>query len=125
PETAMLTLPGAKQEQLARKGLRFVRRKSADGFFYFLANRSDKTIDEYVPLGTIAESALIYDPRFENRIGTAELLHHGPRPLDRSYVGSDARFSEEHADIHLQLLPGESCIVRTFTNKVVRGPMWP
>jgi hypothetical protein len=102
-------LSGAKQEQLVRKGLRFVRRKSADGFLYFLANRSDKAIDEYVPLGTVTESAIIYDPRFENRTGIAELLHQGAG----------------RSDIHLQLQPGESCIVRTFTNKVVKGPMWP
>ncbi len=116
----LLGLSGAKREPCAESGLRFVRRKSVDGFLYFFANRSDRTVDNYVPLGTVIESAVIFDPRFEGRLGLSELYHW------RELVPHlPARFGEETGSIHLQLQPGESCIVRTFTNKVVKGPTWP
>jgi hypothetical protein len=117
----LLPLCGAKNELAVQHGLRFLRRKSADGFLYSFADRSELPVDKYIPMATIIESAIIFDPRFESRMGLAE-LHHGHEPLP---VASSARFGEETGSIHLQLQPGESCIVRTFTNKVVKGPMWP
>jgi hypothetical protein len=116
---------GPKAERLVKMGLRFIRRKSADGFIYFLANRSERAIDEYIPLGTVAESAIIFDPRSENRTGRAEMFHHGLPRLDPGETSSDSKLGAKSPEIHLQLQPGESCIVRTFTNKVVRGPFWP
>jgi len=116
----LLQMSGAKQESATQFGLRFVRRKSSDGYLYFLANRTGRLVDKYVPITTTVESAVIFDPRFQNRIGLAE-LHHG-----REFAPevSPAHPGEETGSIHLQLQPGESCFVRTFTNKVIKGSSW-
>jgi hypothetical protein len=116
----LLQMSGAKQEPAAQFGLRFVRRKTSDGFLYFLANRSDGAMDKYVPIATILETAVIFDPRFQDRMGLAE-VHHG-RALVPQVLPTD--FGEETGSIRLQLQPGESCFVRTFTNKVIKGPSW-
>jgi hypothetical protein len=118
----LLPICGAKRELAVQYGLRFLRRKSVDGFLYFFANRSEQPVDKYVPIATSIESAVIFDTRFEKRVGTAELYRHVP---GISPSLSPVRFPMEIADIHFQLQPGESCIVRTFTNKVVKGPSWP
>jgi hypothetical protein len=104
-----------KREPAVESGLRFVRRKYAEGFIYFFANRSQETLAKYISLATPAESAVIFDPRFDSRVGTAELAGRG--------VGSFANRAEVTM-LHLQLQPGESCIVRTFTNRIVNGPRW-
>src|SRR6266850_4924316 len=117
----LVHMSGGKREPAIRSGLRFIRQKTAEGFLYFFANRSELPLDSYAPIATIIESAIVFDPRFENRIGLAELFH------GRDVVPSErpAQFGKETGSIHLQLQPGESCIVRTFTNKVVTGPTWP
>jgi len=122
---ALLELIGANREPFTRHGLRFVRRKSGEGFLYFIANRSESAVDQYVPFGTVVESAIVFDPRFEKRMGMAEIFHHPVGRLTPRSLLSDADLRTACADIHLQLQSGESCIVRTFTNKVVKGPIWP
>ena len=104
-----LSFLGLKGESLVQSGLRFVREKYADGFVYFLANRSEQPLDKDLLLQRPMMCAVIFDPRFESRLGLA----------------SSIPSSDLNGAIHLQLEPGESCIVRTFTNKVVKGPMWP
>ena len=90
-------------------GVRFVRRSHAEGYHYFFANRSDKAVDDWVTLGRAAQSAVILDPRFDDRSGVASLR-------------KDAAGATQ---VYLQLLPGESCILRTFTDKTITGPAWP
>jgi alpha-L-rhamnosidase len=89
-------------------GIGFIRRKYKDGFIYFFANRTERALDRYVQLETRLRSAVIFDGRFESRIGVAKIF----------------AAAESEGAIHLQLNPGESYIVRTFTNKVVEGPSW-
>jgi hypothetical protein len=104
-----------KREPAAESGLRFVRQTFPEGFIYFFANRSQEAVAKYVSLATPAESAVIFDPRFESRVGTAELARRGVVSLANR---------AEVTMIHLQLKPGESCIVRTYTNRIVNGPRW-
>jgi hypothetical protein len=104
-----------KREPAVESGLRFVRRKYAEGFIYFFANRSQEALAKYISLATPAESAVIFDPSFDSRVGTAELARRG--------VGSLTNRAEVTM-IHLQLQPGESCVVRTYTNRIVTGPRW-
>jgi len=42
---------GVKREPMADNGLWFVRRTSATGLNYFLANRGDKPVDQWITLG--------------------------------------------------------------------------
>ena len=104
---ALLEEARVVREPCVDLGLRFVRRTHAEGYHYFMANRGDKPVDGWVTLATRAQSALILDPRFEDRAGLARLKHEG---------GATA--------IHLQLQPGESTVVRTFTDKTVAASSW-
>jgi hypothetical protein len=102
---------GVAGEHLMEAGIRFVRRKYTDGFIYFLANRGEGPVDKEITFQTPVMSAIVFDPRFESRIGLAQ-----------SFFGREGSLESR---VHLQLQPGESCIVRTFTNKAIKGPMWP
>jgi hypothetical protein len=93
--------------------LRFVRRKDAEGYLYLIVNRGEMALDQDFLLKAPAQSAVIFDPKSENRVGLAELPHH------------TKLLTEQLTAIHLQLGPGESCFVRTFTNRMVKGPSWP
>jgi hypothetical protein len=97
------------REAASNLGIRFVRRSHAEGYHYFFANRSDKPVDDWVTLGRTAQSAVILDPRFADRSGMAALR----------------KDTISRTQVHLQLQPGESCILRTFTDKTVTGPAWP
>src|SRR5207253_8000771 len=92
---------GVQREAMVDNGLRFVRRREEHGHSYFIVNRGEKRIDAWVPLATSASSAAIFDPRFEDHIGVAAFRPSAARGL---------------AQIYLQLDPGESCVVRTFTS---------
>ena len=106
---ALLETAQVPREAASDLGVRFVRRSHAEGYHYFLANRSDKAVDGWVTLGRNAQSAVILDPRFDDHSGVASLR--------KNAAGA--------TQVYLQLLPGESCILRTFTDKSVTGPAWP
>lgn len=104
---ALLRVAGVAREPAVDLGLRVIRRHDSSGFLYFLANRSDHAVDGWVTLGTKAESAAILDPRYVHRTGVAAL---------RQSTGSAT-------EVYLQLQPGESCFLRTFSKKV-EGLAW-
>lgn len=91
---------GVRPEPMVRSGLRFVRRSHVDGYHYFIVNRSDKTFDGKVPLSVPFQSAAILDPW--------NPAHNGIAPIGNS-------------GISLHLAPGESTIVRTFSERKVEG----
>lgn len=85
-------------EPLVKKGLQFIRRKHAAGYHYFIANFSAHAVDSWVDLGVPFTSTVILDP-MSGATGVAQ-----------------ARNGEA---IYLQMLPGESRILRTFDDKKV------
>jgi hypothetical protein len=105
---AMLRKAGVSREPSVDVGIRFVRRIHSQGCHYFLVNRSERPVDSWVTLGSPARSAVILDPRFESRVGVVALR----------------RGEDGSTQVYLQLQPGESCILRTFTEKTVDGPAW-
>ena len=105
---ALLEIANIPREAASDLGVRFVRRSQPEGYHYFFANRSDKAVDGWVTLGRAAQSAVILDPRFDD--------HSGVAALRKDAAGATL--------VYLQLLPGESCILRTFTDKSVSGPAW-
>ena len=107
---ALLEAASVAREPCVDAGLRFVRRRHADGYNYFIANRSAKAVEGWITLGTPANSAVLLDPRVEDRVGVAAL---------RNSPGTS-----QLKQVYLQLEPGESCFVRTFTIKKVDGPAW-
>lgn len=105
---AMLQESSVCRESCVDMGIRFVRRAHSQGHHYFLVNRSEHSVDGWVPLGLPVSSVVIMDPLFATRTGLAALRH--------SKDGS--------AQVYLQLQPGQSCILRTFTEKAVDGAEW-
>jgi hypothetical protein len=91
----------AAELDLARLGIRHVRRLLDDGHAYFLVNSSGKAIDSTVKLSRPHQSAVLLDPMS----GKSGLALRGE-------------------GIRLVLAPGESRIIRTFSNKQATGPLW-
>ena len=105
---ALLKQTQAMREPMMDDGIWFVRRAHPQGYQYFIANRSDKPVEKWVALGTPAESAVLLDPRFDNRSGVA---------LVRQTTNGATQ-------VYLQLLLGESRILRTFEERPVSGEAW-
>ncbi|MBI5382314.1 MAG: glycoside hydrolase family 2 [Opitutae bacterium] len=105
--TALLALTRATAEPLATQGVDVLRRRTADGYIYFVANLTAQPLDGWVQLGRAAQSAVLLDAR-TGRAGVAAL-----HPLP------------DGAEVFLQLRPGESIFVRTLTKRAARGAAWP
>ncbi len=102
-----LTVCDVNPEELAHRGLRFIRRINDYGYNYFITNLTGNTIDSWIPLSVNFQSALLLDPRFENRIGKLAV-----------------RQNSGENEVYLQLQPGESYIIRTFTDKKINAKRW-
>jgi hypothetical protein len=101
----MLERSGTARERMAETyGVRFIRRRHSEGHHYFIANLGRVPVDEWVRLGVDAESVVIFDPLSGDR-GVAAAREGG-------------------AEVYLQLQPGQSCILRTFSSRQVDGPEW-
>ena len=96
---ALMDAAKVKKERLAEDGLSFIRRKNNDGTVYFINNRSDKVVDEWVPLNSSANSVGLFEPMFE-KTGLAKW-----------------RKANNGIEVHLQLQPYESIIVQTYNAK--------
>jgi len=91
---------GVTREPLAdHAGLRFVRRAFAGGKGYFIANRGDQPVDDWLALAAPAKTVVLMDALSGRTGGAATRL------------AADGRL-----EFHLQLEPGESMVVRAFTN---------
>lgn len=97
-----------RREALAEAGLSFIRRARPDGTDYFLANLTAKPFAGWTKLGSGARGASLMDP-LTGAVGAAAL-----RPGD---AGA--------AEVYLQLVPGESLILRTFAQAPASRPNWP
>ena len=99
------THAGARIEPVAARGLGCLRRKTAAGHLYFLANLGAEKFDGWTPLGTSLVSAVLMDAR-TGRSGLA-----ATRGTDRP-------------EVRLQLEPGESIFIRTFGGRRADGEPW-
>ena len=104
---AQLAASGVPREALTDTGLSFVRRTYANGWNYFIANRTDKDVAGWVPLARAGDSAVILDP-LTGRTGVAA-----------------SRKNADHFEVYLDLPAGASEIVRLVAGQVVTGPAWP
>lgn len=105
-ETMLSRVPIAREAAMD-SDIRFERRRSENGFDYFLVNRGRDAFDGWMTLGKPAQSAVLMDPRFENRTGWAAVRKNG---------GS--------TQVYLQLQPEQSAILRTFTDTKAGSPKW-
>ena len=97
-----LARAGIAREPLVDQGLVFIRRAWAGGHAYFIANRGEKAVDDFIPLAVPAASVVILDP-MTGRAGFAAMR--------------DGKF-------RLQIRAGESRIVRTFQEPQPATPAW-
>lgn len=104
----MLKLSGVGREPMVDTvGVRFIRRSHTKGHHYFVANLGGNLLDGWVTLGVKAKSVVIFDALS------------GKRGLAASRVGENGR-----TQVYLQLQPGQSCILRTFSSRKIDGPKW-
>jgi hypothetical protein len=103
----LLAKAGAHPEVLAGYGAKFIRMKYKNGSIYFISNFSKEPIDRIVRLSSPSKSSVIYDP-LTGQSGVASMKSAGA-------LGTD---------VLLQLLPGQSLLVRTFTGGKVSGKAW-
>jgi hypothetical protein len=93
-----------RQAQVRRdkleNGLSILRRKNNDGQVYFVNNRSDKYITQWIRLKTKALSAALFDPM-----------------LGENGMAKWRQDNEGNFDVYLQLQPYESIIVQTYKSK--------
>ena len=90
-------------ETLSSEGLKYIRRKNANGFHYFISNLGPKTVNGWIELGIPAKSIVLFDP-LSGVSGVTKMKAENNKTL-----------------IHLQLKPSQSIIVKTFTSKIVTG----
>jgi len=102
----LLSLASVSAESIVKKGVGFIRRKHEDGYYYFLANLSEHTLDGWIPLTVPFISALILDPNTGN------------------YGIAASRNKQGKSEVYLQLKPGESLILKTHIEKSVKKPLW-
>jgi hypothetical protein len=105
--TKLLAHANTRREPMGDQGLRFTRRTYAGGALYFILNRGNTPVDGWVPVGTRARSAAIFDAL------TGEAGLTSVRP---SAGGGQ--------EVYLQLAPGASCVLKTF-DTAQRGQPFP
>jgi hypothetical protein len=103
----LLDAAAIEREPLVDRRLQFIRRKTAEGTTYFLANHSSEAVCDWVTLASSCRSAVLMDP-MTARTGAAPL-----------------RRADGRTEIYLQMEPGETRVVRLFDDKHCDGPAWP
>ena len=83
-----------------------IRRKNDSGYHYFFTLLSPNAIDNWVPLTVKATSAVFFDP-LSGKSGKANI-----------------RYKNNTTEVYMQLQPGQSIILKTFTQKEADAPQW-
>lgn len=96
---ALMSAGKVRSERVAEKDLSFIRRKNSEGTAYFIDNRNDKAMDEWIPLNAKATSVALFEPMF-GKTGLAKWRKNG-----------------KTFEVHLQLQPYQSVIVQAYNTK--------
>ena len=103
----MLAISGVVEEQFVSelKG-QLIRRSDETGYCYFFTMLANNPVDEWVNLSVNAKSALFFDP-MTGKTGNATLREHKGK-----------------TQVYMQLRPGESIILKTFTELIIESQPW-
>ncbi len=104
--------PPVVREPIADTGLGVLRRRTAEGEIYFVADLTAKPFDGWVALGRAAQGAVLMDAR-SGRTGVAALR---PGTRTSSSIGGP--------QVYLQLQPSQSIFIRTIADRPARGAPW-
>jgi hypothetical protein len=96
---ALMDAAKVRKENVSDKGLSFIRRKNNEGTVYFINNRSNKAIDEWIPLSANSNAVALFEPMF-GKTGLAKWRKRG-----------------SNIEVRLQLEPYESIIIQTYKTK--------
>jgi hypothetical protein len=92
---ALLARAGVAREPLVdHEGLFYIRRSANGGRYYFIANRSDKPVNGWIPVAMAIKSAVLMDA-MNGRMGAGVV-----------------RRTDNGAEVYVQIEPGQSIIVR-------------
>jgi len=103
----LLDMAEIAREPLVDHGLKFMRRKSPSHVSYFIANHSAESVNAWVALASPCGSAVMMNP-MTARTGVAPI-----------------RIEGEKTEVYLQMQPGETRILRVFSEQTLGGPVWP
>ncbi len=98
---------GVGREQMFDMKLQSLRKKSIDGYYYFITNTSNEKVKGWIPLTVDLKSAAIFNP-MTNESGLAKIR-----------IDTGGKKS-----VYLHLDPGESYVVQTF-DKLIAGTGYP
>ena len=102
-----LARTSAKPEVLKTSyGLSCIRRSNADGYHYFISALTDQDTEAWIPLSVPTTSAVLFNP------------------LDGSKGKALLRQRNGQAEVYLQLVSGQSVILKTFTTCDVQVSPW-
>ena len=94
------------EEFVSKFGGQLIRRATEDGNYYFMTMLRNNSVDGFVTLAVKAKSAMIYNP-LTQKMGKAKLMENNGK-----------------TQIYIQLKPGQSIILQTFTDKDVDLSDW-
>ena len=95
----LMNVNAVRKEEMSVKGLSYIRRINEEGTVYFVNNRAEKPIEDWIPLTTDAVSVALFEPMF-GRLGLAKF-----------------REREKGIEVFVQIQPYESIIVQTYKSK--------
>jgi hypothetical protein len=101
-----LELAGLQPESLVQTGLKFIRRTTDDGKYYYLVNHTAHDIDTVIRLNANDKSVMILDPQS----GTT------------GYAGIK-NSDEQHISVRVQIKSGAALFLKT-SDKQVKGQGW-
>lgn len=93
-------------ENLTANGLKFIRRKSEAGTYYYLVNHTATAVNGFVPLNRKGKGCLLLDPQ-TSQTGVAQTREENGKMM-----------------VRLQLQPGEAIFV-LVSGKQLSSPAWP
>jgi len=103
----LLEIAEIAREPLVDHGLQFIRRRSSSHTSYFIANHSAEPVGSWTALAAPCRSAVLMDP-MTARTGVAPI-----------------RENNGLSEVFLQMQPGETRVLRAFSDQAVAGPAWP
>lgn len=94
-----LEFKNVNRETLTDTGLKFIKRKTATGKYYYIVNHTPKAVDTPLPLNILAKEVVIMDPQSVH-IGRADFSSEG-----------------DITHVRVQMEPGESLILQASTEQ--------